>query len=287
MARCSWLSRAARRALTPSGASTISAMSMPPSAAGASRTATPRSTSLASDFARSTIGSIVTTRTSACRVTSVGRGVGVITAVIRGSHDRLGARTLDEEGAMAHGLDGEEDAIEHRREQGEGERLGRRQRRARRRSREVRQHEREHRQGHDHREIGHGALQVVVLLMVSQTAQQQREADHPVQDDHQEREHGVAPQGRRGLGPQHHRRDQRDLDGDDGDGQDERAQGLSQELGQVVGPLDDAKRAPRDRPEEPREQQRGARPRRARRARRHRTGGRRRPFPRRSASARR
>ena len=216
------------------------------------------------------------------------RGLGVSTAVIRGSHGRLGARRLDEEGAMAHRLDGEEDAIEHRREQGEGERLGRRQRGARGGSREVRQHQREHRQGHDHREVGHGALQVVVLLMVAQTAQQQREPDHAVQDDHQEREHRVPPEGRRGLRPQHHRRDQRDLDGDDGDGQDERAQGLSQELGQVVGPLDDAKRAPRDRPEEPREQQRGAQAReRARRARRHRTRGRRRRFPRRSASARR
>ena len=45
------------------------------------------------------------------------------------------------------------------------------------------------------------------LLVVPETAQQQRQANHPVQDDHQQREHRVAAQRRGGLGPQHHRRD--------------------------------------------------------------------------------
>ena len=41
--------------------------------------------------------------------------------------------------------------------------------------------------------IRRGPLQIVVLLVVPETAQQQRQADDPVQDDHQEGEHGIPP----------------------------------------------------------------------------------------------
>ena len=65
---------------------------------------------------------------------------------------------------------------------------------------EARQHQAEHRERQDDGEEGVRALQVVGLLVVAQSADQQRQADHAVQHDHHHGEHRVA--GERGhVGP--------------------------------------------------------------------------------------
>ena len=121
--------------------------------------------------------------------------------------------------------------------------------------REVRQDERDDRERHDQSEIGRRPLQIVVLLMVPETAEQQRQADHPVQDDHQQGEHGIPPSVGAARG-EHHRGDERDLDRDDRERQDQRAQRLAEQFGKVFSPLDHAEGAPRDDRDQPEEQPR-------------------------------
>ena len=69
MARCNWLSSAARSVLIASGVSTMRAISTPPMAGGAFSTAIPWSTSFANCSANSTIGNIVTMSRRVCRPT--------------------------------------------------------------------------------------------------------------------------------------------------------------------------------------------------------------------------
>jgi hypothetical protein len=72
--------------------------------------------------------------------------------------------------------------------------------------------------------------------------------------NHQHGEDGVARQRRVGAAVQHHGGHDGDLDGDDGDGEDQRAVGLAQILGQHLGVMHDAEGAPDHRREQPGEQ---------------------------------
>ena len=170
--------------------------------------------------------------------------------------DRHGAPWFDEKAPMANGLDGQKHAVKENREQRKEERLHLRQRRVGRGPREVRQNERDDRERHDQSEIRRRPLQIVILLVVPETAKQQRQADDPVQDDHQEGEHGIPPERRRGIRGKHHGGDERDLDRDDRERQDQRAQRLAEQLGKMISALDHAEGAPRDDREQPQEQRR-------------------------------
>ena len=119
---------------------------------------------------------------------------------------------------------------------------------------EVRQNQAQDGQRHDHGQKGVGPLQVVGLLPVPQPAQQERQADHPVEDDHHHGEHGV-PRDRRFLpGGVHHRPDHHHLDAGDRESENQRPQRLAQLMGQVFGVSHDGKRRQQDDDKQPREQ---------------------------------
>jgi hypothetical protein len=156
---------------------------------------------------------------------------------------------------MAHGLDGQEGAVERQGHDHQKQGLEARQRRLLGADREVRQDQRQHRQRQDHRQVGIGALEVVLLLAVAQRAEQQRQPHQTVQHDHHHREHGVARQPRVVAAVEHQGGDHHHLDGDDRQGQDQRAVGLAELLGQALGVVHDPDRGPENDREQPAEHQ--------------------------------
>ena len=123
------------------------------------------------------------------------------------------------------------------------------------RVRDARQDQRDRDQRDDHAQVGARPGQAVVLRVVLEAADDQREPDDAVEHDHRHREHRVPPDGRRAAA-EHHRADQHDLDGDDAEGEDQRAVRLAEHLREVVGGDDHAERAPQDHAQDPDEQQR-------------------------------
>ena len=156
---------------------------------------------------------------------------------------------------MPHGLQGEEDRIEHDGGRREQHRLPEVQcALERRRKRAVGQDERNGRERNEHREIGARSFKVVLLLNVQEPAGQQASPDHAVHHDHDDGEHRVARQRRVGHAFEHHRGNERHPDEDDGDGEDERAERLAEKFSQRVGVTNDAEDAARDGRQQPREQ---------------------------------
>jgi hypothetical protein len=135
---------------------------------------------------------------------------------------------------MAQRLHGEEHAVQGERHDDHEELVQGRERSARRLG-VVGQDQADHRQRQDHGEKRVRALQVVALLVVAQAAEQQREAGHAVEHDHDDREHGVAREERHRRAGEHHRGDHHHLDGGDGEGQDQRAVGLAHHRRQDFG----------------------------------------------------
>ncbi len=171
-------------------------------------------------------------------------------------HDRARLDEIGEEVAVPAGLEQEEDAVEHHRQHRERHRLERRQRAVRGRGGEVRDDERDGGERDDRRQIGAGPVEVVVLAVVAQAAEDQPEPDETVHHDHDDGEHRVAPERRGGLGPEHHGGDQRHLDDDDRQGQDQGAVGLAEAVGQFLGLVHHPEGRPQDDGEQPGEQTR-------------------------------
>ena len=167
---------------------------------------------------------------------------------------RLASLGVDEELAVASGLDQQEHAVEREREHRERHGLEGGQRAVAGGAGEVRDDQRDGGERDDHRQEGGGALQVVALLVMAQAADQEPEADDAVQHDHQHREHRVAAERRRVLGREHHGGDQRDLDDDDGERQHQRAERLAEPVGQLLRLVHHAEGRPDDDGEQPCEQ---------------------------------
>jgi hypothetical protein len=121
---------------------------------------------------------------------------------------------------------------------------------------ECRNDERNHGERSNHREEGDRALQAVLLLLVAQRPDDDRDADHGVQHDHHHRIDRVARQGRVRIAGQHDGGHDRDLDRDHRQGQDQRAIGLAAILRQRLGMTDHAEGAP-DHDAEQDDEQRG------------------------------
>ena len=151
-------------------------------------------------------------------------------------------------------LDGHEHGVQAGRHHAQKNRLPAGERRSRRGDREIRQNQAEDRQRNDHRQKGVGSLQVVGLLPIPQSAQQERQADHPVEDDHHHGKHGVPGDGRFFPGGVHHRPDHHHLNAGDGEGENQRPQRLAQLLGQMLGVSHDGKCRQEDDDKQPREQ---------------------------------
>jgi hypothetical protein len=103
-------------------------------------------------------------------------------------------------------------------------------------------------------EMGARTFEVVLLLYVEDATRQKAEADHAVHHDHDDGEHRVARQRRIGYAFQHYGGDQRHLDDDHRNGEDERAERLTEKIGQRVGVTDDAEDAAGDSRHQPDEQ---------------------------------
>jgi hypothetical protein len=108
-----------------------------------------------------------------------------------GQRAAVGFDRVLKEIAMADRLHHEEHAVERQRQDRDGDRLRRRQDRSGRHG-EIRQDEREHRErDHDRQECA-SAGQIVGLLAMPQSAEQEAQADRAVEHDHHHREHRVA-----------------------------------------------------------------------------------------------
>lgn len=94
--------------------------------------------------------------------------------------------------------------------------------------------------------------------MIAQATHQKTESDNAIQDDHQNREHGVAAE-RRVARPKHDCSDQRHLDQHDRQRQDQRAKRLTETFCEFVRLVDHAECRPHDDPEQPNEYRGAAR----------------------------
>ena len=164
---------------------------------------------------------------------------------VRDRGRRLGGHPrFDEQVRVTNGLHGQKDAIEDNGCCRKERCLRRCERLEFSRNREVRQDQGQHREGNDHREECLGALQIIVLLAMAERADKKRQADHPVQDDHQYREHGVTSHGRIIGAVQHDRGDQGYLDADHCQRQNQGTEGLAQNRREALGMADYAGCAP-------------------------------------------
>ena len=77
---------------------------------------------------------------------------------------------------------------------------------------EVWQNKCDQRKRNDNCEIGDGSLEIVRLRMMAQPTQEKTKPDGRVQDDHENREHRIAPKSRSGFATKGHRANQCDLD---------------------------------------------------------------------------
>ena len=96
---------------------------------------------------------------------------------------------------MPSGLHGEESGIQAQPDKHEKDVLLMGQDWARCGLGKIRHNETEYRQGNDHPKIGVGALEIVLLLAMAPATDQQRQADHAVEDDHRHGKHCVSGQG--------------------------------------------------------------------------------------------
>ena len=116
---------------------------------------------------------------------------------------------------------------------------------------EGRQHQTEHDQRHHRAEIGVGPLQIIALFAVTPGADQQREADHAVENDHDDGIERVPDQRRVVVAMQHHRRNAHDFDESDRQRQDECAIRFAEALRQRLGMTDDRQRRGQNDAEQP------------------------------------
>jgi hypothetical protein len=117
-----------------------------------------------------------------------------------------------EEAAMPAGLHRQKRGVEADPNQREKHLLGVRQVRTWRGLSEIRQDQRQHHQCDDDSEIGVGALKIVLLLAMTPAAEEQRQADHAVEDNHHHGEQSVPGQARIVRAMQHDGGDACDLD---------------------------------------------------------------------------
>ena len=118
---------------------------------------------------------------------------------------------------------------------------------------EGRQHQAEHDQRHDGAEIGVGPLQIIALLAVTPGADQQRQADHAIENDHDHGKERVPHERRVIVAMQHHRRNAHDFDESDRQRQDEGAVRLAEALGQRLGMAHDRHRRGQNNSKQPQE----------------------------------
>ena len=154
---------------------------------------------------------------------------------------------------VAHGLDRQEDPIEGHRHGHEEELLRRGESRPGARDRVVGKDEAEDGERHEEIEEGTCALEVEVLLAVTERAHEQGQSDHSIQDDHEDREHRVTRERRVVGAVEHDGGDHGHLDRGGRYGEDEGAVGFPEPLCELVGVAHDGERAPEHDSEDPRE----------------------------------
>ena len=153
---------------------------------------------------------------------------------------------VDEEVAVAAGLDQQEDAVEQHRDDDQHPGHGAGHAAQGTAPGEVRQHQAEQGQGNDGDQVGFDPVQIEVLGVIAPAAKQQGEAHQAVGHQHHHGEHGVAGHGGVGVAGQHHGGDHHHLEGDDRQGQDQGAERFTQLDGQGVGVTHDGEDGPGD-----------------------------------------
>src|SRR4029077_9168486 len=107
---------------------------------------------------------------------------------------RHGFFYIKEVAPVSQRLDEEKDRIKQQRDRREKDFLFRRKGWAAGRDSEVWQHQTEHSQGHDYIEVGIHALDVVMLLAISQPAKHQRQTYKAAECDHDHGKNCVSPE---------------------------------------------------------------------------------------------
>ena len=140
---------------------------------------------------------------------------------------------------MADGLDEHERAIQDERRDPRERELRGRPHGAGHRGRVAGEDEREDRKRRQYRERRARPFEAERLHAVAEPTHEEAEADDPVADDHDRREHGVARERRlRVAHGEHHRDDQRDLDHGHRDREHERAERLADPVRDDFGVVD-------------------------------------------------
>ena len=153
---------------------------------------------------------------------------------------------VDEEVAVAAGLDEQKDPVEQDRDDDQHPRHGARHTADCTTLGEVGQHQTEQGQRDDGHQIGFDPVQIEALGVVAPAAKQQGEAHQTGTHQHHYRKHGIAGHGGVGLAGQHHRGDHHHLQRDDREGEDQGAEGLAQLDGEGIGVAHDREDGPGD-----------------------------------------
>ena len=115
--------------------------------------------------------------------------------------------------AMPHGLDENERAVEHQRDDTGEDQLRRAEKRTGRAGGDVRQHQGERGERGQHRQRGAGAVKLKSLLVMTRPAPEQAHPDDAVAHDHHGGVHGVAREpGLLARRSRHHRHEQQTLE---------------------------------------------------------------------------
>ena len=218
---CNRLARAALSAARPSGSSTSAAMTIPTTAFGTSSQAIPISSVGVRDLARPTTATRAASSRSGADDSRPVRGRRRVRFLVV-------AFEREEVVAVPHGLDEDERAVEHQRDDSGEDKLRRAEHRTGRGRDDVRQNQREGGERGQHGQCGARSVDLKSLFVMARAAPEQAQADDAVAHDHDGGEDRVACQPclfRRSCN--HDRDDQRHLDNRDGDGQDKRAEWLA------------------------------------------------------------
>ena len=140
---------------------------------------------------------------------------------------------------MTHRLHKNERAVEHKRDDRSERKLRRAEGRPGRADREIRHDHCEDCQRGEHGQSSACSLHLETLLVMSHTTRQQAQADDAIANDHDHRENGVSCEARFiGRNTKHDRDDQRDFYDCDGEGENKRAERLSDPVRHHLGVVD-------------------------------------------------
>ena len=160
---------------------------------------------------------------------------------------RLRRIVRDKNTAMPDGLSKHKRAVDDQRNRGDEDQLAGRVIGARRRDGVIGEHQREHDNGAKRHQRRTDSVQAESLLIVLECADQQTQADDPIQNDHHGGEYRVARERRSFLAPgEHERDDERHFDQRNRQGQYQGSVGFTYAMRDDIGMMDGGEQAGRE-----------------------------------------